>query len=236
VLQRRAEDYFKTPSPRANVLKYLESELKANAPKKQVMLSFIGDVYAETADNNETTAAALRLFLEYGAPVAILTKGGNRALKDLELFKQFGSRLWVGASLTFMDEAKSRYWESGAATPVERLEALQILKQNGIATFASFEPVIEPAESLDVLEKSLEMDCVDTYKIGKIDSIASINKSVDWTGFLQKCLDMTRPAGKKIYIKSGLRQAAAGVVLTAQEADADWHCVKAGKPEFVPTL
>ena len=93
-------------------------------PDKQIMLSFIGDVYCETHDNNATTRGALELFLDYGAPVAILTKGGERCLKDLDLFKKFGDRIWVGATLTFADESKSRHWESGAALPKERLDVL----------------------------------------------------------------------------------------------------------------
>jgi DNA repair photolyase len=202
VLQRSTATYFCRPSPRRNILQSIESELIVSVPEKQIMLSFIGDVYCDTTDNNATTTAALELFRDYGAPVAVLTKGGKRCLKDLELFKQFGSRIWVGPTLTFLNEEKSRQWESGAALTQERLDTLRILKQNGVATFASFEPVIEPEESLAILEKSLEMDCVDSYKIGKVDSIASISKSVDWAHFLERCLALIRPTGKGVYIKA----------------------------------
>ena len=226
VLQRSAASYFCKPSPRRNILKNIESEIKESVPTKQIMLSFIGDVYCDTADDNATTAEALKLFCDYGAPVAVLTKGGNRCLKDLDLFGQFGKRIWVGATLTFLDEEKSRYWESGAALPQERLKALKTLKQNGIATFASFEPTIEPEESLAILEKTLELDCVDSYKIGKVDSIASISNSADWPYFLEKCLALIRPTGKGVYIKSNLRRAAPGIECTPQEMDADFHGVK----------
>ena len=227
VLQRSTATYFCKPSPRRNILKNIESELNVNVPIKQIMISFIGDVYCDTTDDNETTTAALKLFCDYGAPVAVLTKGGKRCLKDLDLFREFGQRIWVGATLTFLDEEKSRYWESGAAIPQERLDTLKILKQNGIKTFASFEPVIDPEESLAVLEKSLEMDCVDSYKIGKVDSIASISKSADWPYFLERCLELIRPAGKGVYIKSNLRRAAPEIALTPQEMDADFHGVRA---------
>jgi len=233
VLQRSAASYFCRPNPRRDVLKNIEAELKASVPQKQIMLSFIGDVYCNTTDDSATTTAALKLFCDYGAPVAVLTKGGNRCLKDLELMRQFGPRIWVGASLTFWDEAKSREWESGAALPAERLDALRTLKQNGIATFASFEPVIEPEESLAVLEKSLELDCVDTYKIGKIDSIANISKSVDWTNFLERCLALIRPTGKGLYIKEGLRKSALGVALSPQECDADLHGASVKRGSFL---
>lgn len=190
------------------------------------MISFIGDVYCDTTDNSATTTAALKLFCDYGAPIAALTKGGKRCLKDLDLFRQFGSRIWIGTTLTFLDEEKSRYWESGAAIPQERLATLKILKQNCITTFASFEPVIDPEKSLAILEKSLEMDCVDSYKIGKVDSIASISKSVDWPHFGERCLALIRPTGKGVYIKSNLRRAPPEIALTPQEMDADCHGVR----------
>ena len=226
VIQRNADTYFRKPYPRKDILKNIESELKMQVPDKQIMLSFIGDAYCEAHDNNEATRGALELFLDYGAPVAILTKGGKRCLKDLELLKKFGDKIWVGATLTFADEEKSRHWESGAALPKERLDVLQTLKQNGITTFASFEPVIEVRESLAMLEKTLEMDCVDTYKIGKTDNSHWLTEPVDWDAYLRECLALLRPMGKRFYVKNNLRTAAVNVQLRPEEMDADLHGVR----------
>jgi len=121
----------------------------------------------------------MKLFLKYNAPVAILTKGGERCLKDIDLFRQFGTTIQVGATLTFIDAEKSLEWESGAATPIDRLKTLNILKDNGVTTFASFEPVVDPEESLLVLEASLLADCIDIYKIGKLDSCKGQDKKID---------------------------------------------------------
>jgi len=226
VLQRNADTYFRKPYPRKDVLKNIEAELKASVPQKQVMLSFIGDVYCETHDDNATTRNALELFLYYGAPVAVLTKGGKRCLKDLDLFKKFGDRIWVGATLTFMDDEKSRYHESGASLPMERLEALTELKRNGVTTFASFEPMIEARESLAALHKTLEMDCVDSYKIGKTDNSHWLNEPVDWDAYLRECLSLVRPVRKGLYVKNNLRTAATNVEVYPEEMDADMHGVK----------
>ena len=226
-LQRRADVYFCKPEPRRDILSKLESELKNQRFYKQIMLSFIGDVYCETADDNRTTREALKRFLEYGAPVAILTKGGERCLKDMDLFKQFGRKIKVGATLTFLDVDKSLDWESGAATPLNRLMALKALKNNGITTFASFEPVLEPEESLMLLEASLRADCVDIYKIGKLNNYKGLDKRIDWADFLQKCLDFVHLTGRALYVKEDLRKAAPDIVLRPEEMDADLHTVKA---------
>lgn len=226
-LQRSADNYFGIPTPRNNLLKELEKNLQKTVYNKQILLSFIGDVYCENMDNSATTRAALELLNKYNAPVAVLTKGGKRCLKDLDVFKKFGERITVGSTLTFFDERKSLEWESGAAVPSERLEVLKILKQNGIKTFASFEPVIEPSESLKLIEKTLQDDSVDHYKIGKLNNYKGLDKGKDWQGFLREALAMLRPAKKQIYIKHCLRILAPDIELTEDEIDPERYIVRA---------
>ena len=112
----------------------------------------------------------------YKVPVAVLSKGGKKMLRDLDIFKEFGDRITVGATLTFLDDKKSKEWEPYASTPSERLETLKILHENGIKTFASFEPTIEPEESLALIHRTLEDNSVDYYKIGKINNYRSADK------------------------------------------------------------
>ena len=226
-IQRRADDYFlDKPTPRCDILKKLESDLKKQVFDKQILLSFIGDVYCEAADDNAVTRGALELFLAYDAPVAILTKGGERCLKDLDLFQKFGTKIKVGATLTFLDADKSDEWEAGAASPIERLQTLKTLKEHDVKTFASFEPVLEPEESLAILEASLMIGCVDMYKIGKLNNYKGLDKQYDWEDFLVRALALVRPYGKELYIKKALRDAAPDVGLLPEEVDADLYAVR----------
>lgn len=223
-MQRAKENYFcdaNMPVPRKNVIMQLRRELKREAPKKQVLLSFIGDVYCETADRNATTREALELLNEHCVPVAVLTKGGQRCLKDLDVFKRFGKHIQIGATLTFLDEAKSAEWESGAAFPKERLETLNVLHKEGVQTFVSFEPVIEPKESLKLIEKTIADGSVDIYKVGKINHYQGLDKGVDWSWFLREALKMIRATGKRVYVKHDLRVAAHDVKLYGNEVLAD---------------
>lgn len=225
-LKRDKNAYFtKKPEPRKNIIQKLANELKKNAPTKQVLLSFIGDVYSESSDNNETTRKALELFLNYHVPVAILSKGGKRCLKDVDLFQEFGDHFQFGSTLTFMEENKSIEWENGAALPEERLQVLKKLHNSGIKTFASFEPVIEPSESLQLIQETLHDDSVDTYKIGKINNFMDIDKTIDWRKFLEDCLFNLEGTGKNIYIKYDLRKAA-GIQLEDKYTDPDLYTVK----------
>ena len=222
-LQRRADDYFGTPAPRRNALKLLEQDLKKQS-YEQILLSFIGDVYGQTTDNNATTRAALHLLEYYNAPVAILSKGGQNILRDLDIFKQFGPKIMVGTTLTFLDEQKSRQWEPGAALPKDRLATLQTLQDAGIKTFASFEPVLESAESLALIEKTLNDNSVDHYKIGKLNNFRGLDKHINWPQFLCDTLALLRPTGKQIYIKKALREKAADIMLHDDEIQQDlWN-------------
>lgn len=218
------EQYFQSPMPRTDIANKLRKELKGNIPKEQVLLSFIGDVYCETQDNNEATREVLEILLEHKIPVAILTKGGRRCLKDLDLFKKFGEHIQIGSTLTFDNDKDSLEWESGAALPKERLEVLKVLHDEGIKTFASFEPVIIPQQSLNLMEQSL--DFIDIYKVGKLNNYRGLDKCIDWTDFLIKTLEILRPAGKQIYIKHDLRQCAPSVRLYGNEVLPDEHCVR----------
>lgn len=218
------EEYFKKPHPRRGIAENLRKELRrGNVPKEQVLLSFIGDVYCETHDDNQATRECLEILLEHHVPVAILTKGGNRCLRDLDIFKKFGEHIQIGTTLTFHDKKDSAEWESGAALPEERLDVLRILHDEGIKTFASFEPVIKPEQSLALMEAGL--DCIDTYKVGKLNNYKGLDKAINWTKFLVNTLEILR--GKKnLYIKQDLRKAAPGVFLLEDEIVPDKYNVE----------
>lgn len=222
-IQRERESYFCIPNPRSGVIESLRKEAP-KAKKEQILLSFIGDVYSETVDENKTTREALEILSESKLPVAILTKGGKRALKDLEVFKTFGEHFHIGTTLTFDNKFDSLKYESGAALPEERIKMLSILHSEGIKTFASFEPVIDPEQSLSLMEKTLGI--IDTFKVGKINNFHGIDKTIDWVSFLSKTVELLRDNKKAFYIKHDLRQAAPSIKLYGNECLADEHNVR----------
>jgi len=232
-LQKTSDYYFGKPAPRKDILKLLEKDLQKNKYTEQVLLSFVGDVYCDSLDDGKTTREVLKMLNYYKVPVAVLSKGGKKMLRDLDIFKEFGDRISVGATLTFLDEKKSKEWEPFASTPEERLETLKTLHDNGIKTFASFEPTIEPEESLKLIKKTLETDCVDHYKIGKINNYKNEDKWQDWAKYLQDCLNLLRPTNKQVYYKFCLRTLAPNIVLTDAEKNPDEYIVKTTQSEQI---
>ena len=113
-----------------------QSAKKMQGCEKQILLSFTGDPYcnAETLE----TRKVLEILNNYNHKVAILTKNPEKALKDIDVIKNFGSRIKIGATLTFDNEFDSKEWEPGASIPKSRIEALLKFSELGIITWASF--------------------------------------------------------------------------------------------------
>ena len=210
-IRKSAETYTRVATPRRDIVRKLENDLKYSVPKEQILLSFIGDPYGPASDDNAVTRDVLEVLLKYKAPVAILTKGGKRCLRDLDLFREFGEHIQVGATLTFKDPELSKEWEPNAADPAERMEVLRTLHDNGVRTFASFEPVISTEQALQLMRDGL--DFIDVYKVGKLNHMPEIERRISWDLFLRDTVRILREAGKAFYIKHDLRQAAPAVRL-----------------------
>lgn len=221
----RRPDANAHPLERKDFLANLEKELKAHSLRSQVLLCFMGDPYCHLDEKTGTTRKVLELFLEHKVPTAILTKGGRRALRDLDLFKQFGKLLKFGSTLTFVDDEMRAVWEPNASETMERIDVLREIHEAGVKTWASIEPVVDPDESLAAM--ALSIPCVDEYRIGKLNHSPEQEKKVDWTNFLTLAVDLMRDAHKRLYIKESLRAFANLEFLRPEECDADALTVKA---------
>ena len=222
------EQYFTAPAPRKGIVEALRRQLYRESFREQVLLSFVGDCFCKTRDNSEAARECLKLLAESETPTAILTKGGERISRAYDVIRTFRrDLLTVGTTLTCSKNAASRDWEPGAALPSERLAMLAYLHEDGVRTFASFEPVIYPNQSLELMRQCAEMGIVDVYKIGKLNNHPFAEKT-DWAAFLRGALEILRPYGCEIYIKDDLATFAneAGVELTPAERDADAHTVR----------
>ncbi|WP_430897675.1 MULTISPECIES: radical SAM protein [unclassified Paraflavitalea] len=185
------------------LLKEVESSAKKFAnSEKQVFLSFTTDPYSSFNQKTQLTRRVLEILLNYKIPVSILSKGGYRVLEDLDVIKKFGPNIQVGGSLTFTNPDDSRKWEKGASLPSERFDALKILHDNGIRTWASMEPVIYPDQSLEIMHITNEY--VDAYKIGKLNHFKKHEEKFDWTKFLVDSVTIMRQYNKSFYIKKDL--------------------------------
>jgi DNA repair photolyase len=206
-----------TVKPRDGILGALETYLiKHGAPKEQILISFTSDPFPIAEDEYRTTHRALALLNHYRAKVAILTKGGLRAMNCLSEIQAFGDRIKIGATLTFMDAARSVAVEPGAAEPVERLAMLKTFHALGVKTWVSIEPVIDPEQSLECIRQSLAF--TDHFKIGVLNHTKN---ETNWPKFLADSVNTLRAAGKLFYIKHDLQkfEKESGIILSDKEKD-----------------
>jgi DNA repair photolyase len=212
------KDFDNNINERKNIINVLAKDAKSHyGSKKQVLMSFTTDPYNPFNDVSGLTRQALEIFLDNKIPVAILTKSGMRALQDLDIFKQFGEQIKVGASLTYDNDNDSKRIESGAALPGERLQMLKTLHNNKIKTWVSFEPIMQPDQTINLLKQS--MDFVDEYQFGKL---ANDKRDFDWNYYVGEIVGLLRLINKPFYIKETLRKAADKIVLRDEEKDMDY--------------
>lgn len=205
------------PLQRKNVIKNLEKELKMSIPKEQILLCFLCDPYSIHDKDSAIARQAIEIFMRYECKIAILSKGGKRCLRDLDLFKKYPSgKIKFGTTLTFFNDELRKKYEPNACNCEERIDVLAEIHDAGIKTFVSIEPVIDPIESLKVIAASLPF--CDQYKIGKLNHDKNA-KNTNWNKFLSDSLSIVRQYKKEVYVKEDLRIAAPSIPLTKKECD-----------------
>lgn len=201
VLRMKRPDFDAGAVPRANFLHDLTKDARkyeALGITEQVMLSFTTDPYhpGDTILTRET----LQALIAHGLGICTLTKGGTRALRDIDLFRS--GRDAFACTLTSIDPAFSLKWERGAALPEDRLAALREFHARGIFTWVSLEPVLDTAATLQIIRQTHEV--VDLYKVGRVN-YTGLTKSTDWKHFTSDVLAALAETGARHYIKKDLQ-------------------------------
>ena len=205
--------FFKRSVPRENVLKELERDAARLARAyeiRHILLSFVTDPYQPAELEFLLTRRAIQILHKAGLGVAILTKGGLRATNDFDLLTRADL---FGVTLTFQDtiqgQHSSRSWEPGAASPGLRITTLKEAHKRGIPTWVSLEPVIDPAESLALIETTAPF--VDIFKVGMLNysnklpwGLEDQVRRIDWKNFAQLAVLLLDRLGANYYIKKDL--------------------------------
>jgi hypothetical protein len=165
---------------------------------EQVLLCFTTDPYhpGDTLPTRKT----IEILIEHGLAVCTLTKGGTRALRDLDLFRP--KRDAYATTLTSLDDRLSRKWESKAPLPGDRVAALKRFHDAGIFTWVSLEPLIDPDAALGVVAATHPF--VDLYKLGRLNH-SKLTPAIDYQAYADRMLDLLNRLGAKAYFKKDLQ-------------------------------
>jgi DNA repair photolyase len=201
VLKMKREEFDAGALPRPNYLHNLRRDAQkyqAAGIREQVMLSFTTDVY--NPFDTSLSRPTIEILIEHGLGVCVLTKGGTRALKDLDLFRP--TRDAFASTLTSLDDSFSLKWERGGALSGDRVAALRKFHDAGIFTWVSLEPTIDCDSSLQIVRETHEF--VDLYKIGRLNHLP-INCQPDWEGYTHRMIDLCQSLGVTHYVKKDLQ-------------------------------
>ena len=201
VLRMPRAEFDAGATPRPNFLLSLEKDArkyKAAGITEQVMLSFTTDPYHP--GDNSLTREVIRKLQSYGLGICVLTKGGSRSLRDLDLFRR--ERDAFASTLTSLDDSFSIKWERGAALPSDRIATLRRFHDAGIFTWVSLEPTLDCDSSLRIIRETHSF--VDLYKIGRVNYLP-MTKTTDWRNYTLRIIDLCQQLGVAHYIKLDLQ-------------------------------
>jgi len=209
VLRMDRAEFGGNVATRKDLLKLIEKDTANIAcTAKRVLLCFTCDPYQPIDEDLKLTRVVIRILRSHYIPFQVLTKGGMRAARDFDLYSKYDA---FATTMTFLNPSDSAEWEPNAATPADRIEAIKEAKEKGIQTWVSLEPVIDPAQSMEIIIRTHEF--VDHYKIGKwnYDERA---KEIYWRDFGQRAIELCEKYGKSYYIKNDLARYLNGVKFT----------------------
>jgi len=125
--------------PKKNLLKRLEREAHRLDRRLPVELSTSSDPYPPEEEQLQLTRRAVRLLLEHGFKLLILSKS-DLVLRDLDLIRS--QPVSVSITVTTLDPSLAGLIEPRAPPPQRRLECLSRLSRAGVPVSARVDPVI----------------------------------------------------------------------------------------------
>jgi DNA repair photolyase len=186
--------FSKIPEPRKDIVLATQKQLsKGDYKGKKIMLSFMCDPYPHTIDTTPTREI-IKLIKGAGTHVQILTKGGDRALRDFDLLDSEDS---FGVTVSLNERGRI---EPFAAPILDRIGTLKKAHELGIKTWVSCEPVYDISMIYTLIKA---FDYVDLYKIGKLNYHPS---EINWGDFGRECERLCKEYGRNYYIKEDLRK------------------------------
>ena len=179
---------------------------------RTIVVSFTSDPYPVVEMNKKLTRRVLAtLSINPRNRVLILTKNPLIAVRDIDIMLNHGD-MWLGTTITTIDDSEASYWEPNAPPPSARLEALKLARSKGVKTWVSIEPIIPKVTyPLEIVEESV--DFVDFYVLGAFNYTKLLHIDIteemlkEWyRSHVPPTISALKGYGKSLFIKKELRK------------------------------
>lgn len=190
--------------PRKDILEKFRADAKKyHGCKDNVLMSFTTDPYQPIEKELGITREAIKILNGEDIGVTILTKGGELAERDFDLMSK-NKKNQFGVTLTCATMAMSLEWEPDASYPNERVSSLREAHLQGIFTYVSFEPVLNPQDVYELITRTHNF--VEFYKIGRLNYHPH-SKTINWPEFRENVTEILTALGKEFMLKKDLKEA-----------------------------
>lgn len=141
---------------KVNVRAELDKQLKRMRKlPSSILIGSVCDAYQPIEKHYEITRSILQGLQNYDMPISILTKS-DLIVRDIDILKRCHN-IRVGFSFCTMDGEVRIHMEPKASSVKERLAAMRILHEQGIATYA-FGPIIPALTNLPAIFEAIHKD------------------------------------------------------------------------------
>ena len=204
----RPEDWGYFVDVKINAPEILSKQIKKIRPAKEVFMSSICDGWQPLEAKYKLSRACLKILLEAGLEVSILTKS-SLILRDFDLLGAYKTPS-LGMTITTMDRNLQKVLEPYASESSERLNTLKKAESKGIKTWVFLGPLIPeftdtPAnlEAIFRALKGLNLDSVYIDRLnprwGVLDSLKKGLSREDYTKFRLLFYKATNPTKYQEY-------------------------------------
>jgi len=137
-------NFFSEIFAKVNVAEVLDRELSRKSWKHaRINLSGVTDAYQPAEADQKIMPGVWEILIRRRNPVVITTKSAL-ILRDIDLIGKLASvaSVYVGASITMLDDRIQKIIEPGAATTAQRFEVLERCRKAGCITNVMLTPVL----------------------------------------------------------------------------------------------
>lgn len=143
--------------------------LMKSYPKRDGVIMF-PSAHDITPFNADAYIRVAKLILAAGNRLLIVSKPRLECIARLtEELGQWKEQILFRFTIGSLDATECKFWEPGAPTPQERIEALQLAKSRGYQISVSIEPMLEGADMAIGTVSAVEDHVTETIWIGKMN-------------------------------------------------------------------
>lgn len=194
---------FEDIEVKINAVELLEDALKRKRKKCMIGTGAMTDPYIPIEIQLQHTRSSLELIDKYGFGVAIQTKS-NRILRDLDILKSINEKAKsvVQITLTTFDEKLCSLIEPNVSTTKERVEVLNIMRDNNIPTIVWLCPILPFINDTEENINGILDYCEEAKVKGIICFSMGLTLREGNREYFYNALDKKFPGLKQQYIKS----------------------------------